>query len=97
MPREFQFQVTPEVATQEELLKQYVAKLFHVSPKEIQKVNVLKRSIDARQKSIKINIKALVYFRITSYNVCYTKLLRGCFSVNGSSKVSALSNSPFSK
>lgn len=68
MPREFQFQVTPEVAAQEELLKQHVAKLFHVSPKEIQKVNVLKRSIDARQKSIKINIKALVYLMGEDYH-----------------------------
>ncbi len=74
MPREFQFQVTPEVATQEELLKQYVAKLFHVSPKEIQKVNVLKRSIDARQKSIKINIKALVYLVGEEYHETFIEV-----------------------
>ncbi|AWM12988.1 FAD-binding protein [Flavobacterium sediminis] len=61
MPREFQFQVSPEVAAQEVLLKQHVAKLFQVSPQDIQKVNVVKRSVDARQKSIKINIKAIVY------------------------------------
>jgi hypothetical protein len=45
MPREFQFQVSPEVAANENLLAQHVAKLFQVSPKEIQKVEVLKRSI----------------------------------------------------
>jgi uncharacterized FAD-dependent dehydrogenase len=61
MPREFQFQVSPEVAANENLLAQHVAKLFLVSPKEIQKVVVLKRSIDARQKAIKINIKATVF------------------------------------
>ncbi len=61
MPREFQFQVSPEVAANESLLAQHVAKLFQVSPKEIQKVVVLKRSIDARQKAIKINIKANVF------------------------------------
>ena len=60
MPREFQFQVSPEVAANESLLAQHVAKLFQVSPKEIQKVDVLKRSIDARQKAIKMNIKANV-------------------------------------
>ena len=38
MPREFQFQVSPEVAANESLLAQHVAKLFQVSPKEIQKV-----------------------------------------------------------
>ncbi|MCO6164163.1 NAD(P)/FAD-dependent oxidoreductase [Flavobacterium sp. NRK F7] len=61
MPREFQFQVTPEVAANEVLLTRHVAQLFQVSPKEIQKVIVVKRSIDARQKLIKINIKANVF------------------------------------
>ena len=61
MPREFQFQVSPEVAANESLLAQHVAKLFQVSPKEIQKVVVIKRSIDARQKAIKMNIKANVF------------------------------------
>ena len=61
MPREFQFQVSPEVAANEVLLTQHVAKLVQVSPKEIQKVVVVKRSIDARQKSIKFNIKANVF------------------------------------
>lgn len=61
MPREFQFQVSPEVAANETLLANHVAKLFQVSPKEIQKVVVVKRSIDARQKAIKINIKATVF------------------------------------
>ena len=61
MPREFQFQVSPEVAANEVLLANHVAKLYQVSPKEIQKVIVVKRSIDARQKAIKINIKANVF------------------------------------
>lgn len=61
MPREFQFQVSPEVAANESLLIQHVAKLFQVSPREIQKVDVVKRSIDARQRSIKMNIKANVF------------------------------------
>ena len=62
MPREIQTQVAPEVAHNESLLKDHVAKLFNTSAKEIQKVLVLKRSIDARQKAIKFNIKADVYF-----------------------------------
>ena len=67
MPREFQFQVSPEVAANESLLEQHVAKLFQVSPKEIQKVVVLKRSIDARQKAVKINLKVLIYFKEEDY------------------------------
>ncbi|CAM3985209.1 MULTISPECIES: NAD(P)/FAD-dependent oxidoreductase [Flavobacterium] len=61
MPRELQFQVSPEVANNEILLVNFVAKLLQISVKEIQKVVVLKRSIDARQKSIKFNIKANVF------------------------------------
>jgi len=61
MPREIQTQVSPEVAHNESLLNEHVAKLFHVSIKEIQKVIVLKRSIDARQKAVKFNIKAAVF------------------------------------
>ena len=67
MPREIQTQVAPEVAANESLLKEHVAKLFHVSGKEVQKVVVLKRSIDARQKAIKFNIKASVFFEEEAY------------------------------
>ena len=62
MPREIQTQVSPEVAHNESLLNEHVAKLFHVSITEIQKVVVVKRSIDARQKAIKFNIKGTVFF-----------------------------------
>ena len=63
MPREIQTQVSPEVAHNDSLLNEHVAKLFHISVKEIQRVIVLKRSIDARQKAIKFNIKATVFFK----------------------------------
>ncbi len=62
MPREIQTQVAPEVASNEALLTKHMAKLLPVAVEEIQQVIVLKRSIDARQKAIKINIKAVVYF-----------------------------------
>lgn len=68
MPREIQTQVAPEIAANESLLKDHVAKLLHVATKEIQKVVVIKRSIDARQKAIKINIKASVYFNDEDFN-----------------------------
>ena len=67
MPREIQTQVSPEVAHNALLLNEHVAKLFHVASKEIQKVIVLKRSIDARQKAIKFNIKASVFFNKENY------------------------------
>lgn len=67
MPRELQFQVSPQAAHSEELLTQNVAKLCQVSTNEIQKVVVLKRSIDARQRNIKYNIKAQVFFAGESF------------------------------
>ncbi len=63
MPREIKTQVSPEIAHNDILIKSHVAKLFHVNASEIVKVVIQKRSIDARQKSIKFNIKANVYFK----------------------------------
>jgi hypothetical protein len=63
MPREIQTQVSPEVAHNESLINEHVARLLNTSVKEIQKVVVLKRSIDARQKAIKFNIKGIVFFK----------------------------------
>jgi uncharacterized protein len=61
MPKELLFQVAPEVAAQMPLLTAHVAKLMHVSPQDIKHVAILKRSIDARQRSIKVNLKVAVY------------------------------------
>ena len=63
MPQELLLQVTPEIAANELLLKDYLAKHIKVSVNEIQHVSILKRSVDARQKSIKINLKVSVYLK----------------------------------
>ena len=57
MPKEFQFQVSPEIAANDDLLAEQIAKVTKLTPEKIQKVVVLKRSIDARQKAIKVNLK----------------------------------------
>ncbi len=61
MPKELQLQVSPQIAANENLLYDYVAKLERVSTKLVHKVVILKRSIDARQKAIKVNLKVSVY------------------------------------
>jgi len=61
MPQELLFQVSPEIATNEVLLKQHISKLIRVDVKEIQHVSIVKRSIDARQKAVKFNLKVTVY------------------------------------
>ena len=61
MPRELLLQVSPEIAANDMLLKDYLSKHIKVSSKEIQHVSILKRSVDARQKGIKINLKVAVF------------------------------------
>ena len=62
MPKEILLQVSPEQANSDLLLKQEVAKHLKVKPTTLQSLQILKRSIDARQKAIKINLKLWVYF-----------------------------------
>ena len=63
MPRELLIQVSPEMANNEEMLTQHVSKLVHTSVADLQKIVVVKRSIDARQKAIKFNLKLNIYFK----------------------------------
>jgi len=63
MPRELQIQVAPEVAAQQSLLTAHVAQLMLVSPADIKHIAIIKRSIDARQKSVKVNLKVAVYYK----------------------------------
>lgn len=62
MPRELQIQSAPEVAANPQLLKEQVAKLMQVKHSEISHISIIKRSIDARQKSVKVNLKIAVYW-----------------------------------
>jgi len=63
MPKEILLQVTPEIAANEHLLKQHLAKTSKIAFNDIQHVSILKRSIDARQKAIKINLKVNIYLQ----------------------------------
>jgi len=63
MPKELLTQVSPEIAANEVLLKDYLSKQLKVSVNDIQHVSILKRSIDARQKAIKVNLKLDIYLK----------------------------------
>ncbi len=67
MPKELLLQVAPEVAVNELLLQEHVGKLIQTNKSEIKHIAILKRSIDARQKAIKINLKVLIYFMDEDY------------------------------
>lgn len=68
MPQELLLQVTPEIAANQSLLKDFVANNIKVAVTTIQHLVVLKRSIDARQKAIKINLKLAVYLKGEPYH-----------------------------
>jgi uncharacterized FAD-dependent dehydrogenase len=63
MPRELLIQVSPEMANNEQMLYQHVSKLVQTSVSDLQKIVILKRSIDARQKAIKFNLKLNIYYK----------------------------------
>lgn len=61
MPRELLIQVSPETAADESLLKAFLSKQIRLPENDIKHIVIQKRSIDARQKTVKINLKLLVY------------------------------------
>ncbi|WP_196887773.1 NAD(P)/FAD-dependent oxidoreductase [Aureivirga sp. CE67] len=61
MPTTIRLQVAPEVAANEELLKKHISKLEDIPLEEITAIDIVKRSIDARQRAIKINLNVEIY------------------------------------
>ena len=61
MTNEYQIRVLPEVVAQQERLRQYLADEYGLRLNEITGVRILKRSIDARQRTIFVNLKVRVY------------------------------------
>ena len=61
MTNEYQIRVVPEVAEQEDRLKAYLADEQGIDVRTINGVRILKRSIDARQRQIYVNLKVRVY------------------------------------
>ena len=58
-----QIQVLPEIASTQELLKKMIAKQMNIPQGDIKHIEILKRSIDARQKTTKINLKVSIYVK----------------------------------
>jgi len=61
MIKEIQLQVLPEQAAKIELLKKIVSEKLNVQKSEISHLEIVKRSIDARQRTIKVNLKLIVF------------------------------------
>ena len=55
MIQEFQIRILPEQAASEEGIKRYLAKEKGLDVRTLNQVRILKRSIDARQRTIFVN------------------------------------------
>ena len=61
MIEEYQIRILPEQAASEEGIKRYLAKEKGLDVRTLNQVRVLKRSIDARQRTIFVNLKVRAY------------------------------------
>ena len=73
MTNEYQIRVVPEVAAQEDRLKSWLADEYGFDVRTICGVRILKRSIDARQRQIYVNLKVRVYVNEQPHDDEYVK------------------------
>ena len=85
MTQEFQLRILPEIAANEQKLKEYLFKEKGLNLRDITATRILKRSIDARQRTIFVNLKVRAYikempqedeYERTIYNKVEEKLTR---------------------
>lgn len=74
MIQELQLRLLPEEAVNEQALQRVVARETGTSLDEIQAVRVLKRSIDARQRTIYVNVKLRAFIREQPTEPEYTSI-----------------------
>lgn len=65
MTHEYQFRILPEQAASEQSLKQYISREKGLDIRTINAIRTLKRSIDARQRTIYINLTVRVFVNET--------------------------------
>ena len=61
MTQEYQLRILPEIAANEQRLKEYISKEKGINLRNINATRILKRSIDARQRTNIVNKKVRVY------------------------------------
>ena len=65
MIHEYQLRILPEQAASEQSLKQYISREKGLDVRTINAIRILKRSIDARQRTIYINLTIRVFVNET--------------------------------
>jgi hypothetical protein len=61
MTKELQIRVTPQVAYSDQNIADYVSREIGIDRRTITRVRVLKKSIDARQRQIYVNLTLRIY------------------------------------
>ena len=63
MTQEYQLRILPEISANEQKLKEYLSKEKGLNLRDITATRILKRSIDARQRTIFVNLKVRAYIK----------------------------------
>lgn len=74
MINEYQLRVLPEQAANEQSLKEYISREKGLDVRTLKAVQVLRRSIDARQRTIFINLKVRVFVNEQPEGDCFTRV-----------------------
>ena len=75
MTNEYQIRVVPEVAAQEDRLKDWLSSEYGFDVRTIYGVHILKRSIDARQRQIFVNLKVRVFINEQPHDDEYVRIV----------------------
>ncbi len=74
MISEFQIRVLPRIAANDEEIKKYIADDKGIALRSITAIRIIKRSIDARQRSIFVNLKVRVYINEKPVDAAFTSI-----------------------
>ena len=75
MIQEFQIRVLPEQAANEQSLKQFIGHDKGLDIRTIHALRILKRSIDARQRTIYVNLKVRLYINEVPQDEEFTRTI----------------------
>ncbi len=71
MTNELQLRLQPAQAASEQAIRQYLSQEYALNPASITAIRILKRSVDARQRTIYVNLKVRVYLDETPTDDAY--------------------------
>lgn len=92
MIQEFQLRALPEQAASEQALKQFIGREKGLDTRTIHAVRILKRSIDARQRTIYINLKVRLFINEIPHEEAFTRTVYN--KVEGKSQVIVVGAGP---